>query len=660
MTAKTHDGGLAATFWNLPKRGRMALIAGAVALVLVLIFLLLSFNYVLAVGLLLKQWKALKIFWVDHDILYPARDVWNYWSDPQTKKPAALAVGLAAMECALATFGIMASRERVSNPRPRGGAAWATRRDLEKAGLMDGRPGHSIFLGTVGGSPKVYRGPVSKHSGDKYVAGGQEVRYRGPSHIYVNGPTRSGKGESFVKTNALEWRGSLILFDMKLETFAEIAPARAAMGQDVYVFAPGSRLSHSWNPLDFVREWPERATDLLNIAGALIEVPEGKDAFWAETAVGLLAGILGYVCESKPMQGRRTIRTALRMLSTGQNFGEYLGLIVSKEPTLNPFILDTFRQHIGRREKQQQDFEGHITTDLKAWNNVLVAEATNTSDFDIAQMRRKPFTVYLGVPAPDVKTMMRVIRLFVDQAHSQLLRSMPGRDEPHRVLLLLDEFYQYGRMTEIVERSPLVAGYGFQIAFIVQNISQLDLRYGGPGRKMLLGNCDVKLFLAMGDHSTAEDVARSLGQRPVKQLSTGGSGFGFGARSSQNYSWRNEPLMTPTQLEQLDLNSAVLFVRGSPSVLTNKVRFELDDKYQSRVLKWAGKAQALFPEPFVSTVEWPLFETREQFDVLEVRRESKGRAAIERDLMAVGVDFGVERASDMSDAEQGSTAREAA
>jgi len=34
--------------------------------------------------------------------------------------------------------------------------------------------------------------------------------------------------------------------------------------------------------------------------------------------------------------------------------------------------------------------------------------------------------------------------------------------------LLLDEFYQFGRMPEIVDRSPLVAGYGFQIAVIAQ------------------------------------------------------------------------------------------------------------------------------------------------------------------------------------------------
>ncbi len=37
---------------------------------------------------------------------------------------------------------------------------------------------------------------------------------------------------------------------------------------------------------------------------------------------------------------------------------------------------------------------------------------------------------------------------------------------------MLDEFYQFGRMPEIVDRAPLVAGYGFQIAVIAQGLTQ--------------------------------------------------------------------------------------------------------------------------------------------------------------------------------------------
>ena len=106
---------------------------------------------------------------------------------------------------------------------PKGGARLATAKDLKAADLLNGKPGYSIFLGRFNGT---------------------DVRYSGPSHIYVNGPTRSGKGVGFVLPNALEWRGSLIGFDLKREMWAEIGAARAAMGQkDVSVLAGFARIA---------------------------------------------------------------------------------------------------------------------------------------------------------------------------------------------------------------------------------------------------------------------------------------------------------------------------------------------------------------------------------------------------------------------------------
>ena len=174
---------------------------------------------------------------------------------------------------------------------PKGGARLATARDLRKADLLNGAPGYSIFLGRLNG---------------------KDVRYSGPSHIYVNGPTRAGKGVGFVLPNALEWRGSLIGLDIKREMWAEIGAARAALGQNIFLFSPGSSESHCWNPLDLVAPWPERATDLTNIARSLIPTPETGDAYWAETARGLFAGLLGYVVDSAATESARTIKAALK------------------------------------------------------------------------------------------------------------------------------------------------------------------------------------------------------------------------------------------------------------------------------------------------------------------------------------------------------------
>ena len=128
--------------------------------------------------------------------------------------------------------------------------------------------------------------------------------------------------------------------------------------------------------------------------------------------------------------------------------------ILADEPALNEFVFDKFSQHLGRDEKQRASFESHITTALDPWNNALVDVATSKSDFCIADLRRKPFTLLIGTPIGNFGTVEAVVRLLIQQVHDVLLKELPGADEPYKLLLMLDEFYQFGRMPEIVDRAP--------------------------------------------------------------------------------------------------------------------------------------------------------------------------------------------------------------
>ncbi|MGJ0508342.1 MAG: type IV secretory system conjugative DNA transfer family protein [Methylocystis sp.] len=452
---------------------------------------------------------------------------------------------------------------------PLGGSRLATLKDLRKADLLNGEPGYSIFLGRFNG---------------------KDVRYSGASHIYVNGPTRAGKGVGFVLPNALEWRGSLIGLDIKREMWTEIGAARAAMGQRVFLFSPGSAESHCWNPLDLVSDWPERATDVANMARSLIPTPTTGDSYWAETARGLFAGLLGYVLDSDTMRRQRTIKSALRMMSRGRSLAAVMADILVAEPNLNEFVADKFRQHIGREEKQRMSFEAHIVTALDGWNNKLVDDATSRSDFNIADLRRKPCTILIGTPVGNFGSVEAVVRLLVQQVHDVLLRSLPELDEPHKLLLMLDEFYQFGRMPEIVDRAPLVAGYGFQIAVIAQGLTQLDVRYGKPTRDMLVGNMDVKLLIGVGDETTAKYCADEIGKHYIRRegwgTSIGGGslvgGMPRASRSTQGR-WELEPLMAPEALRRLDSKKSVLLVRGQYAAVLDKIHFFTDGDYKRKV-----------------------------------------------------------------------------
>ena len=441
------------------------------------------------------------------------------------------------------------------------------------------------------------------------------MRYSGASHIYVNGPTRAGKGVGFVLPNALEWRGSLIALDIKREMWTEIGAARAAIGQRVFLFSPGSAESHCWNPLDLVSPWPERATDVANIARSLIPTPATGDSYWAETARGLFAGLLGYVLDSDTMRGQHTIKSALKMMSRGRSLAAAMADILVAEPDLNEFVADKFRQHIGREEKQRMSFEAHIVTALDGWNNKLVDDATSRSDFNIEDLRRKPFTILIGTPVGNFGSVEAVVRLLVQQVHDVLLKQLPGLDEPHKLLLMLDEFYQFGRMPEIVDRAPLVAGYGFQIAFIAQGLTQLDVRYGKPTRDMLVGNMDVKLLIGVGDETTAKYCSDEIGKHYIRRegwgTSVGGGSLVGGAprasRTTQGR-WELESLMAPEALRRLDSKKSVLLVRGLYAAVLDKINFFTDSGYKRKVAASAPfKAQLSAPDVAANHLssDWP-------------------------------------------------------
>ncbi|GAJ96142.1 type IV secretory system conjugative DNA transfer family protein [Rhizobium rhizogenes] len=580
-----------------------------------------SASYAAGSYLMLKSSTMWKSF-VSGDVLMPAKQAWTYLGNPiVTKLISAATVSTLVLGAVVAVAITLAIKRPWQVRPPADGSRFATLKDLESAGLLGGATGKSVLLGTFG-------------KGRNAV----DVRYSGDSHFFVNGPSRSGKGRGFVMPNLLEYEGSVIVLDVKLENYTLAGSARLAMGQQCYVFAPGSARSHRWNPLDFVRDWPERSTDLINLAATLLPIGEKEEAYWKQTARGLLAGALGYVLESATMEGRRDLRSVLRLFSTGRSFSAVLQEIIDNEPELDQFILGSFRQHLGRDEEQRPSFEGHVTTALAGFNNLLIAEACSGSDFDIRSLRRKPFSLFIAAPVSDFGTVEPIIRLLIQQIHDVMLRSLPGADEPHKILMMLDEFYQFERLPEIIKRAPLVAGYGLTIALVAQNIPQLDERYGQQTRNALLGNMDVKLSIAVGDDATAKIVSDNLGRKYVEREGWGRqTGLLFGKQASSGR-FELVPLMDPGSVQRLDDNNTILQIRGGYGAILNKLNFYSDIRFIARRREVEGwKSELVIPQVRIRT-EWPLFEPQPLgliVELPEVRAEQRESRAIDHEMIVL-------------------------
>ena len=476
------------------------------------------------------------------------RHAYIFGSDPRYRgrvlENAALAAGFVlALVAGLALFLFLTRRSTLH-----GDARFGTIRDAEKSGLLakDG-----LILGKLGG---------------------RTLRSNDPAHILVVGPTRSGKGVSFVIPNGLAWKGSIVVLDIKMENHNAFGPARKKMGHDVFVFAPGSLKTHRYNPLDFVRPGPEMATDCQNIAGFLANT--GNENEWSLAARKIIAALLGYVLTSELCADQRNIRSAVNLISTGNDMADVLKAIVETEKAdLPQWVLDDFNQFIAIPDRTRGSVLFNVANALAPWSSDLIAQATSGSDFDIRLLRKKPMAIFIGAPLADLESYRPLVRILFQQTHDLLMRKIPGRDEPHRVLLMLDEFFALGRMTSLASKIAVSAGYGFRMAIILQNLSQLDELYGKATRETLVAGAALKLFVAINDNATAEYVSEALGNYTTdNRTKVIGTGITQSARVSVTKI--GVPLKRPEELMRMARKTSILLVaNGRPLEVEKVVKF---------------------------------------------------------------------------------------
>ncbi|GEC15452.1 type IV secretory system conjugative DNA transfer family protein [Nitrobacter winogradskyi] len=460
---------------------------------------------------------------------------------------AVIALGLAGL-----VFAFINRRQM-----PYGAARFGTLMEAAKQGLTTKQ---GIVLGTLGGAT---------------------IRSDEPAHILVVGPSRSGKGTGFVLPNGYLWQGSAVFFDPKRENFEALANHRATMGNKVFMFSPGSNDTHRYNPLDFVRRDERMATDCLVVASFVI--PEKADDTWAGAGRLLLSALIGYVLSSPLIAGAQHMRTVARMTTTGKDISSVLRAIVKTERQHLPtWVIDSFNQYIALEPETRNSAVFNVNMAMSLWNNGLISAATETSDFDIRELRRQPTTIFIGCTIAELSIFRPLIRILFQQIHDLMMVKIPGDDEPHQVLLMLDEFYHVGRMNSLISKITISAGYGFRMAIVMQDIAQLDELYGKNTRITTVSGSQIKLFIQINDLETSEFVSEMLGETTqVYKTPVMRPGQGIFAPRVWAPHYTPRPLRSPLELREMSARLSILMVKNSRSFELTKIRHYLDKPYRA-------------------------------------------------------------------------------
>ena len=447
-----------------------------------------------------------------------------------------------------------------------GSARWATRREVERAGLLGDD------------------GAVLGRLGPDYL------RHDGPEHVLCFAPTRSGKGVGLVIPSLLTWYGSAIVHDIKGENWTLTAGFRARLGR-VLLFDPTNPRSAAYNPLLEVRKGAWEVRDVQNVADVLVD-PEGsleRRNHWEKTSHALLVGAILHVLYA---EADKTLAGVAAFLSDPRRPIEATLAAMMSTPHLggagvHPVVASAARELLNKSENERSGVLSTAMSFLGLYRDPVVAEVTSRSAWRIADLvdGERPATLYLVVPPSDISRTKPLIRLLLNQIGRRLTEELQPSARRHRVLLMLDEFPALGRLDFFESALAFMAGYGLKAFLIAQSLNQIEKAYGP--NNAILDNCHVRVSFATNDERTAKRISDALGTATEMRAMRNYAGHRLSPWLGHLMVSRTETaraLLTPGEIMQLPPDEEIVMAAGVRPIRAGKVRYYADKRLTGRVV----------------------------------------------------------------------------
>ncbi|MBV9152698.1 MAG: type IV secretory system conjugative DNA transfer family protein [Alphaproteobacteria bacterium] len=400
---------------------------------------------------------------------------------------------------------------------------------------------------------------------------GDSNLYHGERHVLIHGLNGAGKSTRFLIELLMTSTGrSIVVFDIKGELAAQTADYRRASGNDVKIIAPWGTVglsSDGYNPMSSLD--PDNHNEFFGRAAlhadATIEMEGDSQRYWSESAQGMMQGAEMFEAIAAKRSGRMPSLLHVRQLLCEPDEFETVmvggkrrrrqskGLAVNCArmihyggPAVAGLVGRFVREH-GQNELAsiQSTFDTHTRFLLAP----PIARDFQRGRWDFRQLRQRPTTVYIVLPAEAITAMRRWTRLLITEALCAHFR--PG---PVPTLFILDEFYAaVGHLKIIADVWSLVRGYGVQLMPIVQSALQLQALYKTEWENFAAQAGMVATIGPAGDTFSAEFFSKRSGNTTMLQYGfnlgdgessgdglntgTGTSGVNFSTNQGSGRNW---------------------------------------------------------------------------------------------------------------------------
>ncbi len=532
-------------------------------------------------------------------VYYPWR-LFEWWFAYEAYAPdifnqgGAIAASGGMIGAAAAIVGSLWRARQSRNITTYGSARWATRRDIEAAGLLQGE---GVFLGK-------WRRDYLRHDG--------------PEHVMAFAPTRSGKGVGLVVPTLLSWTGSAVIHDIKGENWTLTSGWRSRFSHCL-LFDPTNPASARYNPLLEVRKGQREVRDVQNIADILVD-PEGsleRRSHWEKTGHALLVGVILHILYAEK---EKTLARVVSFLSDpARTFERTLSVMMSTNhlgtkdaPKVHPVVAQAARELLNKSDNERSGVLSTAMSFLGLYRDPTIATVTSACDWRIADLVSAdcPVSLYLVVPPSDISRTKPLVRLILNQIGRRLTEDLDSAAQPKRrkLLMMLDEFPALGRLDFFESALAFMAGYGVRAYLIAQSLNQIEKAYGQ--NNSILDNCHVRVAFAANDERTAKRISDALGTATELRSQRNYAGHRLAPWLAHVMVSRQEtarPLLTPGEVMQLPGDEAIALVSGVAPIRAKKLKYYADANFSARRLPAASIAaqNGVYPDaPSARANDW--------------------------------------------------------
>lgn len=226
-------------------------------------------------------------------------------------------------------------------------------------------------------------------------------------------------------------------------------------------------------------------------------------------------------------------------------------------------------------------------TCLNLYQDPIVQENTSTSDFLVEDLLNPEQAVsfFLVIPPNDLERLTPLVRLLINMMLNRLIRDMKDEHiagiKRQRLLVLLDEFAQFGKFETIETALAVCASFGIKMCIVTQTITQLYKSYTKD--QAIMGNCHTQVMFTPNQDGgvTAKNISDSLGKKTIltENKNDGGGGLFKGSTSKSGMS-RN--LLMPEEVAKMPFEREIIMCARHNPIYGEKLLYYKDKRFKER------------------------------------------------------------------------------